>query len=412
MPSRVLIIGAGLAGHRAAVELRKRDQHISITLLGAEATLPYDRPPLTKDFLSGNCGQADLILDQAADFSVLNIDYHSGTTVTEIDRTGKTIATSTGEKMAYDKLLLAMGSRNRTVEVAGDASALHSIRDIESAVQLRKALKPGAKVIVIGGGFIGLEVAAVARTLGCDVTVVEAGPRLMARAAPSQISAFVQGMHEAKGVRFIFNINIKSITRSFDGRSILQLADRAIGGDVLVAGIGIQPNVELAQQAGLDVQNGIVVDRHCRTSDVDIFAAGEVTAHPSGRADQLRRVESWRTASLQPLVAADCILGGAACFDDPPWFWSDQYDVNIQSIGDPLGGTKLLRHPAPKGEGWTLIAVDEQRQPVGAVSINLGRDISRLRQVITSQQELPEEMWEKSSPVLSEEPDFVEVNSE
>ncbi|MBN8962774.1 MAG: FAD-dependent oxidoreductase [Rhizobiales bacterium] len=375
---RCVIIGAGLAGHRAAIELRHLSPDASIVLLGAEAGLPYDRPPLSKAFLSGAASVRDIVLKDTERYEELGIVHRPSTTVVAVDRAARLVRTESGEALSYDALLIATGSRPRRLPAAMDAPGLHYIRTRDDAERLGLALKRGGDMVVIGGGFIGLEVAATARQLGANVTVIEALPRLMARGMPAFVGERVLDMHRQRGVVFALGTPVEAITRRPDSAMDIRLNDRTLTAETVVVGIGIVPNVELAERSGLGVTDGIVVDRACRTSDPHIFAAGEVTAHPSGASGERRRIESWRAASDQPLVAARSMLGIAAEYSDFPWLWSDQYDANLQTIGVPDGGARYVLKERDTSH-WTLIALGEDGSACGAVALNNGRDISMMR---------------------------------
>ncbi|GMG84826.1 FAD-dependent oxidoreductase [Paralimibaculum aggregatum] len=402
-----VIIGGGLAGHKAALELRRLSDDAQITLLGEEPGLPYDRPPLTKDFLLGEIDEAGLTLSNAENYEQKKIDFRAGVRATRVDRGARIVATADGATLSYDKLLLATGSRVRKMPLEGERENLHYIRTLDDAKRIRSALGQGARVTVVGGGFIGLEVAAAARSLGCDVTVVEARDRLLSRGMPRLVSDYIEGVHRENGVDVMLASVPGSIVAEGPRQLRLNLPDGSLVSDVVIVGIGIVPNTELASEAGLEVENGIVVDAQCRTSDPDIFAAGEVTRHPSGPSGQLRRIESWRHAGNQAAIAAASMLGEDVAFDDPPYLWSDQYDLNIQSLGDPLAGTRQLLHRAAKSDGWTLVSVNDAMQPMGAVAINNGRDISMLRRVILKGGRLPESFVDECEAVRLSSEDAV-----
>jgi len=388
-PPRCLVIGAGLAGHRAALELRNLSAEASITLLGAEAGMPYDRPPLSKAFLSGAASARDILLKDAERHDELGIAYRPSTVVVEIDRAQQIVRTGSGETLQYDALLIATGSRPRRLPAPLDAPGLHYIRTLADAERLAPVLASGGEIVVIGGGFIGLEVAATARQLGCEVTVVEAQPRLLARGMPAFVGERILDMHRDSGVRVLLGSRIEAIAHGPDGTFEVRLGDRVLSAAAVVVGIGIVPNTELAEQAGLEIADGIVVDRSCCTCDPRIFAAGEVTAHPSGASGERRRIESWRAASDQPLVAARSMLGIEAQYSDFPWLWSDQYDANLQTIGLPDGGARYILKDGDAGK-WTLIALDQGGAARGAVAFNNGRDISMVRKYLRQGGRLPD----------------------
>jgi len=384
-----VVVGGGLAGHRAVVELRKIAPASRIVLIGAETGLPYDRPPLSKAFLTDGADAQTPTFTEAAHYRELGIEHHPQTRIVAIDRVEQRIHADDGRVFAYDRLLIATGSRVRTLpaEVIGDAP-VHLLRTLDDARRLRAALASGRRVTVIGGGLIGLEIAAAANARGCRVTVVERERRLLSRGLPAPIGEWALQLHRRHGVGVMLGANIERIQR--DGEEIeINLDSCRRRADVVVVGIGVRPNCELASAAGLDVDDGIRVDRSCRTSDPNIFAAGEVTAHPlAGRGPQ-RRIESWKVASEQALVAAQTMAGAEADFDEVPWFWSDQFDVNIQALGQPDAGVRYLLCGDAAGPRWTLIGLDGNDRPVGAVAVNNGRDISQLRRAMSAGQEVP-----------------------
>jgi NADPH-dependent 2,4-dienoyl-CoA reductase/sulfur reductase-like enzyme len=378
-----------VAGHRAAIELRRLRPEAAITVMAGEESLPYDRPTLTKELLLANKTAAEIVLKDADRYAELGISYLRGTWAEGID-TREGVVEAGLQRIPYDTLLLATGSRARRLPIGLDAGGGLYIRTLADALRLRAQLLKGRRVVIIGAGFIGLEVAAAARKAGCSVTVVEAKSTVLSRGMPEPVSQFMQGLHVTNGVEFRFGTLIGAIDWTSDGSALVELAHETLRADVVVFGLGIEPNVELARQAGLDVRDGIVVDAQCRTSAAEIFAAGEVTSHPSGPHGTHRRIESWRVASDQPLVAAANMADGEASYTDAPWLWSDQYDVNLQCIGDVLNGTVYLQRGDPATHKWTLIALDDAGLPLGGVAINNGRDISMLRRAIVNGTPIPD----------------------
>lgn len=394
---RFVIVGNGLAGHRAALELRRHCEDADITLVGADSGLPYDRPPLTKDFLLGNVEASELMLRGADRYREMRINYHPSLWIEGLDRDGRKVFGKDIE-FDYDALLLATGSRPRRYPGLKQSEKVHYIRSLPDAERLRKVMAPGRHIAVIGGGFIGLEVAASARELGCEVTIIEAQDRLAHRAVPKFVSRFLYEQHVNRGVRVLLNASIEEIDCERP-RALLRMNATDVEADAIVIGIGVLPNTELAAQAGLGVRDGILVDRHCRTSDPYIFAAGEVTAHPSDRHGSVRRVESWRIASEQPLVAAASMLGMSAAFRDPPWLWSDQFGINIQVIGSPGEDSPYLFHGDIGTPKWIVIARDSGGLPTGAAAVNDGRNISLLRRLIREGQPLPPALGDICRPL-------------
>lgn len=386
---KFVIVGGGLAGHRAALELRKLSPAISITIFSAEPGLPYDRPPLSKNFLLGSDEAQSVVLHQTDAYQALDISYLPSTPIKVIDRVGKRVLAADDRWFEYDTLLLTTGSRARRLPASvGAGDTVHYLRTLEDAVRLRDALSPKRRVVIIGGGFIGLEVASTARARGCLVTVIEGRDRVLARGMPEILSNWVEGLHRANGVEIVHGATVESIAHDGKGALIL-LGQSSIPADVVVAGIGVVPNTELAVAAGLLVDDGIVVDRSCRTSDPAIFAAGEVTSHPTAGNGKHQRIESWKAASDQPAVAAKSMLGLEVAFTDVPWLWSDQFDANIQALGCPDQGHSHIVRGDPNARAWTFVSLDSEERPVGAVAVNNGRDISMLRRIMEKGGRLP-----------------------
>ena len=384
---RVVIVGAGLAGHRAATHLRELSADVEIDLIGDENDLPYDRPPLSKEVLAGG---APKFLACRDDYGKSAIGYHAGERVARIDRAASRVNTESGKSYSYDRLLLATGSRPRRLpDRIAQTSKIIYLRTLRDAVQLQSAIKAARRIAIIGGGFIGLEVAAAARAAGTEVVVLETANRLLSRGMPAILADWIYAQHDARGVSIHFNTTVHAITDRSDGRLQLDWSGGSIDVDSVVVGIGIEPNVELALEAGLIVDNGIVVDERCQTSDPSVFAAGEVTSHPVLGGIR-RRLESWRVASDQPLIAAKSMLGLEARYVDPPWLWSDQFAHNIQSLGIPVEQGNTLIAGDVTSDRWTAIFCDTTARITGAVAVNSGRDISVLRRAMMKDCRIPE----------------------
>jgi anthranilate 1,2-dioxygenase ferredoxin reductase component len=378
---RFVVVGGGVAGHRAAIELARRAPTSTIDLLSEEPCLPYDRPPLSKELLHGVKTAEQIVLSGAASYTQNNIRYHAGTHVTAIDRQRQTVVTADGIEFGYDRLLLATGSRPRRLpaECTGDAP-VHYLRTLQDAVALAPQLKADRRIVIIGGGFIGLEVAAAAARRNCRVTVLEAQPRLLARGMPPMVSEWVERRHRDEGIDILTSTDVQAL-RCDRSEILVRIEGGIIAADVIIAGIGAAPNVELAANAELATDNGLVVDAQCRTSDPLIFGAGEVTSHPVMHGPS-RRVESWKSSAEQGTIAAQAMTGADVSFDEIPSLWSDQFDINIQSIGFPDLGVahEILGDPA--SDAWTLVSLGDDGSVVGGVAINRGRDASALRRAV------------------------------
>ncbi|HEY8696969.1 MAG TPA: FAD-dependent oxidoreductase [Rhizomicrobium sp.] len=354
MPERIVIVGAGQAGAQAVATLRSEGHDGPLALVGEEPFAPYQRPPLSKAYLSGAMERERLFLKPDAFYTESHCELILGVAATAIDRAAKSVRLADGRALGYDKLLLATGSRVRRIPIPGaDLSGIHYLRGIADVDALRPGFIAGAKLAVVGGGYIGLEVAAVARKLGLEVTVFEALDRVMARAVSHPVSQFYEGVHRDAGVRFHLNTAVEA----FEGEGRLE-AIRAGGArhaaDLALVGIGILPNVELAQSAGLECRDGIVVDPHCATTaDPVLFAAGDCTQH-TGRDGRSIRLECVQNAIDQAKHAALAMLGKPVPYREVPWFWSDQYDLKLQIAGLAQPGDTLVRRGDPAARKFAV----------------------------------------------------------
>ena len=370
--SGMLIIGAGLAGLTVAETLRTEGYEGSITLIGNEAHAPYQRPPLSKGYLLGETREAQLTMRPPELLAKKNIDLKVGIGATAIDRAAKRITFSDGSTLAYDGLALCTGSRLRPLPLAGAAwQGVHGLRGLDDAKAIAAALEAARKVVIIGGGLIGLEVAAVARTKNKEVTVLEAADRLMARVVAPLISRFYLDLHGSHGVDVVLGAMVSELVGN-DGRiaAVRTRDGREFAADLVLVAIGIIPNAELAQAAGLQVDGGIVVDACGRTSDPAIAAAGDCTARRL-EDGSLRRLESVQNALEQGKSAATALLGRERPFNAAPWFWSDQYDVKLQMLGLSAGFDQVVTRGDATGRKFSayyykagkLIAIDSLNQP-------------------------------------------------
>jgi len=328
MEDGVIIVGAGHAGDAAAAHLRQYGFKGPVTLLGAENFAPYHRPPLSKAWLKGEATEAELAL-RAADFHARqDIGLRLGATVTAIDRVGQRVVLAGGESLPYAHLILATGARARELPLPGAGHA-HALRTRADADRLRGALGPGKRLVMVGGGYIGLEIAASARALGASVTVLEREARLLPRVASPVLADFFLARHRAEGVDIRLGASPTEILP--DG---VRLADGSqMPADAVLAGIGAVPNTELAQEAGLDCANGVLVDEAARTSDPAIFAIGDCTNRPVPAYATRLRLESVPSALDQARQAAAAITARKPPSPDIPWFWSDQYKIRLQIAG-------------------------------------------------------------------------------
>lgn len=383
MAQRIIIIGAGQAGRRCAEALRELDAAAEIMIFGAEAYLPYDRPPLSKAILLGKDPGSSLFVRSAEFYAAQRITLYLGEAVTRIAPAKKLIETAKGSSFAFDALVLATGAKARRLPVVGaDDPRVMLLRSLDDARALRARLVDKPRLAVIGGGLIGLEVAASARQLGCAVDVLEAGERLMARGLPASISARMAALHQQHGVRLHLGARLNRIEGT-ERELTLHLADGCLAVDLVLVGIGATPETTLAEAAGLAVADGILTDRSGRTSYPDVYAAGEVARFPDpSHTGNLIRQESWQVAQHQPVAVAHAIMGQEKPYDDVPWHWTDQYDCNLQVLGEP--NDTLLQIERREGERLTLLNCDSTGRLCGAVLINNGRDATPCRRMIAS----------------------------
>ncbi len=384
---RFVIIGAGPAGARAAEVLRGQAGDADILLIGDEPYLPYQRPPLSKEFLTKGQAAPPLDLKPESFFAEQRIRLKLGVAAVSIERAAKIVALADGERVAYDKLLLATGCGCRKLPASLGDAPIHYLRGLGDAARIREILVPGAEIVMIGGGFIGLELAASARTLGARVTVLEAAPRLLARSMPPAISDFVHNLHEKHGVRFEFSAAIQHIAKDR-----VETARASYPCDAVIGGIGAAPLTELAEAAGLVVEDGIRVDAQGRSSDPDIFAAGDVTRHDNPLLGRAIRVESWQVAINQAAVVARAMLGESEPYAEMPWLWTDQYDCNIQMLGFFDPGLDLIARGDTTGNSFTLLGLGEDGRMASAITVNNGRDMAVLRRLVAARAILPKEV--------------------
>lgn len=342
MKSGVVIIGAGQASAVAAATLRKEKYTGTIRILGDESQPAYDRPPLSKYYLAGEMELPKLLIRPAEFYADNDIDLHTNTTVASIDAEAKQVVTATDEVFDYDKLVIATGSRARRLNLPGsDLEGIFYLRTLDDVDLIRQAMGSGKKLCVIGGGYVGLEVAAVASVAGLDVTVIETQDRILQRVTTPEMSAYYHNLHVERGVTIMLN---KAVT-GFDGTgsvSKVLCGDNTVDADLVIIGVGIVPNIEIAENAGIDCDNGILVDDHGQTSNPDIYAAGDCTNHPNRLLGRRLRLESVPNAIEQARVACINLLGGDLEYASIPWFWSDQYELKLQMVGFSSDGEESV----------------------------------------------------------------------
>jgi 3-phenylpropionate/trans-cinnamate dioxygenase ferredoxin reductase subunit len=363
-----------------------------ITLIGEEAHMPYERPPLSKELLAGDEGVEKIFLNPPDFYAENDIDLRLECAVQSIDAAAHTLGLSDGGSLAYDKLLIATGGRVRRLACPGaDLAGIHYIRTIDDTLALRPALGEGARVVVIGGGFIGLEVAASARARGAQVTVAELADQVLARVADPAVGDLVADLHRANGVRIMTGTTVERIEGNGRVEEVICTDGETIAADVVVVGIGILPNQELAEQAGLTTGNGITVDEFGRTSDADIFAAGDVAFHYNPILVRHVRLESWANAQNGGIAVARNMVSAPEAYAELPWFWSDQFDLNLQVVGAPETWDRLVLRGDPDS-GRCVVFYMVGARVVGATTFNQGREMRACRQLIESGLEVADEV--------------------
>ena len=372
---RVAIVGAGQAGARAAEALRAAGHAGEIHLIGEEAHPPYERPQLSKEILLDRTATAASI-KQRDGWMALGVELHTGAKVAACEPEARTLELEHGGRIAFDRLVIATGvAARRAPALENPDVPVRTLRTIEDALVLRGFFTPGARIVLVGGGVIGLETAAAASKAGCDVTVVEAEATLLSRALPAEVAGFLQRRHEAEGVAFrlgVFGTHVEN--------GHVMLSDgSSLPADCIVVGIGGEPRVSLGKQIGLDCAEGLRVDAYGRTDVPGVFAIGDVAAQWSAQRGRWTRVETWANAQNQAIAVARCMAGQDAPYNDAPWFWTDQYDVNVQVAGDLTGADLVIRGDMASGRFAVLGFQDGVLR--GAATVNNRKDMAVLRKL-------------------------------
>ncbi len=384
MSKQIVIAGAGHAAGQVVVTLVQKKFAGSIVLVGDESFLPYQRPPLSKKFLAGELPAERLYFRPASFYENAGADVRLSTRIEAIDRAAKTLATEKGDEIAYDTLVLATGSCVREIPVTGhELAGVHYLRSIDDVHHIRAALARAKRVVIVGAGYIGLEVAAVIRQLGFDVTVIEMAGRVMSRVVSPQISEFFQNEHRARGVRLELSTGLKAFVGDNRVTAVETTDGRKIAADLVVIGAGIVPNTELAEAAGLSIDNGIVVDDRCRSSDPDIYAVGDCTSHPSRIYGRNIRLESVQNALEQARTAAANVCGEDLQYSQVPWFWSDQYDLKLQIAGLSEGYDDIVIRGNPDERSFACLYLKNKRL-IAIDAINAPRDFMQAKLLIAN----------------------------
>jgi 3-phenylpropionate/trans-cinnamate dioxygenase ferredoxin reductase subunit len=373
MSDGVVIVGAGQAGFQVAASLRQEGFDGPVTLIGDEPGLPYQRPPLSKGFMAGKQAIEGIALRPPPFYEKQRIELLAGDKVVAIDLTGRSVSLASGRRVRYETLVLAVGARNRILPLNGaELDGVCYLRTDAEAVGIQDRLKQARNVVVIGGGFIGLELAAAASSLGKSVHVLEAQTRLMARAVSPILSDFCRDLHTRRGVGISLGVGLREIAgRDGKVREVVLSDGGAYPADLVLIGVGVMPNSELASAAGLAVANGVVVDQQLRTEDENIYAIGDCADHPNPFAGGRVRIESVQNAIDQAKCVAAAIVGRAQSYQAAPWFWTDQFDMNLQMVGLSGGYDRIVTRGEPESRKFSvfyfkqgrLAAIDSVNRP-------------------------------------------------
>lgn len=386
--ARVVICGAGQAGAETALALRQQGHAGAITLIGDEPHAPYRRPPLSKTCLAGQVALATLLIRPPEAYAGAGIALMLGRRGVAIDRGGATLTLDDGTIVPYDRLVLALGGQARQLALDGAGAAnLHYLRGIADADRLRAELAPGRRIVVIGGGYVGLEVAASAARAGARVTVLEAGPQLLARVAEPELSNFFQELHRANGVVIHTGTAVTGLELEHGRVRAVLAGTRRIEADAIVVGIGLLPHTALALAAGLEVADGIVVDEYARSSDPAILAVGDCARHFHPLLGRSVRLESVPSASEMARVAASVIVGAPQAIGALPWFWSDQFDARLQMAGFADGHDKVVLRTlgsAPGGAAFSACYLRDGRL-IAVACVNAAQEFQAARELIVRQ---------------------------
>ena len=405
-PTDIVIVGGGLAGAKAAEALREQGYDGPLTLIGAEEHLPYERPPLSKGYLAGKEDFESAIVHDEAWYSAHGVTLLLGKTATGVDAGSHHVTLVDGRTIGYDKLLLATGSTPRTLPVPGmAANGVLTLRSVDDADRLDDALRPDQRLVVIGGGWIGMEVAANARERGMEVTVVEAADLPLAGAIGAELARVFLTLHEEHGVRFHLGAQLEQITVDESSATGVQLADGTqLDADKVLVGVGAAPNLDLARSAGLDIDDGVLVDAALRSSDPDIWAIGDIASQAHPFLGTRVRVEHWATALNQPAVAAAAILGADTEYDDLPYFFTDQYDLGMEYLGFVPRGqrTEVVVRGDLAGREFVAFWLDDEQRVLAGMNVNVWDVVDDVKAIIRSRQAVdPGRLADPDAPLSS-----------
>jgi 3-phenylpropionate/trans-cinnamate dioxygenase ferredoxin reductase subunit len=382
MISTVIVIGGGQAGAQAVDTLRREGFNGRLVLICDESELPYQRPPLSKKYLSGELPAERLLFRHRAFYEEHRIELRLGLRVSKLHLGLKQVELADGEMLAYDRLMLCLGASSRRLSCPGAESAgIHYLRGLADAGAMRAAFKPGARVVIIGGGYIGLETAATCRKMGCEVTVLEMADRVMNRVVAPPVSQFFAAEHRAHGINLSCNTRVTRIESNGAVEGVICADDSRHEAEAIIVGVGAIATTALASEAGLKCDNGIVVDEYCRTSDAHVYAAGDCTNHPSPRYARRVRLESVDNAFEQAKAAAMNVLDKPTIHDRVPWFWSDQFDSKLLIVGLSQDYDRQVLRGDPATRSFSVCYLKGQ-ELIAVEAINHSKDYMAARKLI------------------------------
>ena len=388
MPETMVIVGASLAGGGAAVTLRQEGFEGRVVLIGAEPQPPYERPPLSKEYLRSESSFEEALV-QAPDFYYENgIETRFGVRATRVDAADKVVELDGGERLVYDKLLVATGGSNRRVPIPGiDLDGIYGLRTVADSDRIRAEIAPGRRAVVVGMGFIGSEVAASLRQSGVEVAVVDRNKVPLRRVLGEEVGRVIEGIHRDHGAQLIFEDTVAAIEGAGRVERVTTQHGRQIECDFVVVGLGVEPVTELLVGTGVEIDNGIVVDEYCRTGVEGIYAAGDVANHYHPVFGRHIRVEHWQNALKQGPAAARNMLGEGGPYEEVTWFWSDQYEHNLQYAGFHTEWEELVVRGSTEERNFVAFYRKDGRV-LAAVAINRGRDLRRSIPLIKAQEQV------------------------
>jgi 3-phenylpropionate/trans-cinnamate dioxygenase ferredoxin reductase subunit len=380
----VLIVGGGHAGAQAGIALRQNKFEGSVAILGDEPEFPYERPPLSKDYFAGEKAFERILIRPPAFWAERDVAMLLGRRVASVDAVAKTVTSENGETIGYGALIWAAGGKARRISCGGhDLAGVHTVRTRADVDAMLGELDRVGRVVVIGGGYIGLEAAAVLTKFGKQVTVLEALDRVLARVAGEPLSRFYEAEHRAHGVDLRLEVTVEAILGETQVTGVLLAGGEVVPADLVIVGIGIVPSVEPLLAAGARGGNGVLVDEQCRTSLPDVYAAGDCALHANRFADGAAiRLESVQNANDQASVAVKTILGQQVSYDAVPWFWSNQYDLRLQTVGLSIGNDRVVVRGDPATRSFSLIYLREGRV-IALDCVNATRDYVQGRRLVT-----------------------------